>query len=794
MNPILLIMLMGIVAGILLKNTILILIISLMSIVSILVLNLKKRKYSIYVITFFISLILSLFRTSFEEEVKLDIGENYRITGEIVEILNNDEDYQKFFIETESINGVKTSQKLMLTYSNENSISLYDNIDANIKISNISSYDNFGMYSYKTYLNSKSIYNYGKVSEILSMNQTNSLLKSIKLKAVESISNVFDKHLSETNSVFMKRLILSDKIVKNNELIELYKDYGLTHLIAISGLHIGIIAVFLSKTLSKLRFKYKFKSVLIVIILFVYGHIIDFPSSAIRAIIMYIVYEISVTTKHKYNFYNSLMFTMIVMLLINPNWLHDTGFQLSCLAVLSIYSLSPSIKRVVNHRLRKYDFGITTILSAAIGLLPIQMLYFGEFNPLSIIANILIIPIISIVIMLTFIVLSINLIKVNVIVIIMFWIINTLLDFTNIVLDTLSIFHISSITVGFSMFSSIIYYVALITILNIKRLFTTKTTNYYILGTIICSMLMVLIGFQREALYIEFLDVGQGDSALISYKDKHFLVDTGGNTYGNFNPGEKITCPIIKKRGISSIDIVFLSHFDLDHSNGVDALIENNLAESFGISYKDDSSAIYNSIVKSKLPVYFLKSGDSIDVENKLVFEVISPDSNYNSSDDNELSLVMNLKYNGYNILFTGDIDSKVEESISDTIGEIDILKVSHHGSKYSTSEDFLEITKPDYGVISVGRNNYSHPTEETLNRLHNSNVRIYRTDLDGGILVKIDKNINISTVKDGKLYRDIDYDTILEILLIALLNSVGVILIKEQKEGKIIDEPLRFS
>ena len=221
-----------------------------------------------------------------------------------------------------------------------------------------------------------------------------------------------------------------------------------------------------------------------------------------------------------------------------------------------------------------------------------------------------------------------------------------------------------------------------------------------------------------SAPYILFFDVGQGDSILIHGENNKYniLIDTGGSKYSDIATNKLI--PYFEKEGIKRIDLVIISHLDYDHYGALESL-ENN----FKVDKVIDNSN-YSNIYYQDLNFINLNKNDGL------------------SMDKNEQSSVLLLEFLDLTFLFTGDAPKEIENKIIDTYNiDIDVLKVGHHGSKTSTSIEFIKAIKPELAIISVGKNNrYGHPNLEVINNLRKEKVVIYRTDINGSI--KISKNI----------------------------------------------------
>ena len=249
-----------------------------------------------------------------------------------------------------------------------------------------------------------------------------------------------------------------------------------------------------------------------------------------------------------------------------------------------------------------------------------------------------------------------------------------------------------------------------------------------------------------EDLEIYFFDVGQADSILIRQKDYVVLIDAGNN-----EDGENIVNYLKNDLSINDIDIVVGTHPHEDHIGGLDDIIDAFDIEKIYmpdvISTSKTFEDVLDSIENKNYSLTIPEIGDEIELGD-MIFEVLYTGTD--ESDLNNTSIVLKLTFGNTSYLFTGDATSETEKLLLNKDIKVDVLKVGHHGSKYSSTNEFLNKVNPTYAIIMVGQNNsYGHPTNETLNRLENNNVIIYRTDEDGTIKLTSDgDNINFETLK----------------------------------------------
>lgn len=245
-------------------------------------------------------------------------------------------------------------------------------------------------------------------------------------------------------------------------------------------------------------------------------------------------------------------------------------------------------------------------------------------------------------------------------------------------------------------------------------------------------------------LKVYFLDVGQADSILIRTDNHNMLIDAGNN-----EDGEKLVS-YFNNLGITKFDYVIGTHAHEDHIGGMDDIINNFFIDTF---YMPDATTttktfedVLDALISKNLSINIPKIDSEFDLEDAKLKVIYAGDE---TNDLNDSSIVLKLTFGNNSFLFMGDATSNVEKQILNKNISSDVLKVGHHGSQYSSKEEFLDMVKPKYAVISAGKNNsYGHPTKETLNKLMDRNIKIYRTDMDGTIIFTSSGNdISVETV-----------------------------------------------
>lgn len=602
---------------------------------------------------------------------------------------------------------------------------------------------NRGGFNYRRYLNSQNIFGtiYVNNIEIIELQQ-NDIIYTIK----KSIEKSFLMLLPINHVGILEGMIIGDTSYVTEEIEESFRNSGISHLLAVSGANVAYVLI-LCKFVFQRVLGRNVSNFLTIIFIVLFTILSGGSASVVRAAIMAIIIIISEFFSQKPNTYASISFAILFILARNPLIICDVGFVLSFSGTLGIVLFEAKINNYMESKI-KYNketvYGkvinlmietLAVTISAQLAVTPIVLYYFNNFSCISILANLVIVPatgsitIVGIVMYITSLIYMplAKLISYSVYSIIQFVILSSSffaqLPYSTLLTPTPSIYLI------------IIYYLAL------YNMFFKKSRKVNIAILLIVSMLIIISNFPKSYININMVDVGQGDSIFIeTSKGKTILVDTGGTENSDYDVGEKILIPYILDRGARKIDYVFLSHMHEDHVEGVISLIKKLKVENIIIGRQGVDTTLYNKIVslarEKGINIIEVKKGDVINIDG-IIFDIILAEEK--SANLNNTSLVLKMSYGNISMLFTGDIEKEFEENIG---VKTNILKVAHHGSNSSSTEEFLKNNLPQIALISVGKgNSYGHPNKEVLERLEALGVNIYRTDVNGEIYLKIYKN-----------------------------------------------------
>lgn len=550
-------------------------------------------------------------------------------------------------------------------------------------------------------------------------------------------------------------IVFGDKSILQEDIYESFRISGIAHVLAVSGLHFGILYLFFNTLLIHLRLREAYRITILLGVIWFFAFIVGFTPSSLRASAMLTIYVFSNILDRRYDLFSSLALICLITIVVNPLITFNISFQLSFAAVTAIGLFYIPICEKLVFLPNFFKKIIAVSFAAQLGTAPIMAFHFNSISPLSIIYNIPAIFLMGYILpttLLFFVLLFINEKLAG------------LIGYIDKVLIKLLIWlsqlsqhiHFSSFDVISPRIHFFIFYYSLLILIFYKG----KITFLGRLGwkKIVAAILMIylllnsfIIIFPKE-LKITFVDVGQGDCILIETpKAKKILID-GGRSMEN-----EILPEFLLKNHISSLDLIFITHIHDDHIGGVIDVIEKIKTKQIVIGtdkFISENFIRLKDISQFKnIPIHKIHRKQYIPIEKDLNIRILHPALNVmtNTEDDvNNNSLVFILEYKDVKFLFTGDIQREAEAKIisSTKRQDINVIKIGHHGSRTSTSTEFIKYFTPEIAVIQVGKNLFGHPHKEVLRILKQNNVKVYRNDENGAVIIKTDgRNIEIKTL-----------------------------------------------
>lgn len=573
--------------------------------------------------------------------------------------------------------------------------------------------------------------------------------QNLRSKGIDYLRTNFPSHTAP----LAVALIFGDRGLIDESSLLAYERLGIVHLLAISGLHVGLLTGMLFYLGIRIGITRESMIHFLVVFLPCYAILAGAAPSVVRAVLMLVLvlairkYIPSILTQ------DVLSFVLILYILFTPYIIFHVGFQLSFVVTYFLILSTPILLKKEMHPMKTIFF---TSVVCQLASVPILFYYFFEVSIISILANILYIPLFSVIILPSLLILFFLHLLFGSHVFILLTIINTLLgwldDFGKVMADL----PFAVLTLGRPHPIIVMLYIAaaiLFFILWEKCEGKRKFIKYSFIPGFV-----VVIHYVSQVYTpygeITFIDVGQGDSIFIKlpYNQGNYLIDTGGSLAfplevwqqrkKKFDPGAEIVMPFLKSKGVTTIDKLILTHGDADHIGGAEAIVKAFHVKEIVMPITAELSQLEKELMSIALekgiPLRTIGAGESWGLREAQFVALMPIVAQAESKNDG--SIVLFAKIGGFRWLFTGDLEKVGEEQFIKKYPHLtaDILKVGHHGSKTSSTEAFLEHIQPSVGVISAGRKNrYGHPHSEVLDRLDQFDVMIYRTDLHGAITYK---------------------------------------------------------
>ena len=613
--------------------------------------------------------------------------------------------------EDKIIINIKAKENIIVYYYNKINLELGDKVKVVGTLKNIENNTNFNLFNYKKYMLSKNTYFIMNAYSIKLISKNNNIFYSIKNK----LSKLINK---KKGFRYLNTFIMGDSKEIDENILESYRTNGISHLFSVSGMHITLLSTLILYILNKIK-KSNINYILVIIFLIFYVFLTSFTPSVIRATTLFIFLTFNKLLRLNLSTLRIFLIILFLVLIFNPYNIYNIGFKFSYIISLYLIIFSKIINRNKNYITKT----IVTSFIAFLSSIPILINNFFSINLLTIINNLIFVPIISFIIfplsLLTLIIPKIDIIY------------EILIN----ILERLSLFvsHFKiEIVLKHTNILIIILYYLLITFILIKIL---RKQYKYIYLLFLFLFIHTNINYITNTFFTTIIDVGQGDSTFIHlpHNKSNILIDTGGNI--NYD-GSKNIISYLKSEGIQKLDYLIITHGDYDHMGNSINLVNNFKVKNviFNCGYYNN---LENKLIKilDKKSIKYYSCTKTLNI-GKHIFKFLNTKV-YDNENDN--SSVMYFKHNKYKFLFMGDAGIEKEHDILEkyNLKDIDFLKIGHHGSNTSSSSEFINSINPKYSLISVGKNNrYGHPKEQVLNILNNS--KIYRTDKNGSIRIKI--------------------------------------------------------
>lgn len=731
--------------------------------------NYLPIKYILFwIIVFYLGFFNAYSRTHITDGVVPFAGQDAVISGQIISIPNSSNPQKvKFFFRVDKVNGKTVSGKTLITYTGDeiSELQIGDKYEFSGRLRSPFKSSNPSQFDYGKYLRNFDTFTvfYTDNAKVVDNNLTPKwkCLKNLN-KIRDKIINVHAQYLKSPNLEILGGVVFGDDAVAPPDYIKTsFVNSGLLHILAASGMNVAFIYAFWVFFMRRMRVPFKFMVISGMGIVIIYTFMTGLGASVIRAALMLILVLIGKLIDRDAHTISLLAFVAMLMLMYNPAFINNVGFQLSFIVTFGLLTTANVIfEKYKNSKIPQWLTSALLIpVIAQIWVAPIQMFYFNTFSTYSIIANILSMPFLSVISFGGFISSIIAMAApfsdkfCMIIDLILNYVLHAIVFISNLFANLPG----SLLTTTHpNIFQIFVYYgIVLFFTLSIKNGLNKKIV--YACTALSLILMLSLINIPSKNLEVIAFDVQNADCFLIKTpQNKYFIIDTGRAGYKGSNAqANSIIIKYLKDKGIKNIEGMIITHFDNDHSGGaVDIMKSLNVKQVYINSFDDKSMTsenIYKTLKELNIPAKIPLNNKSIyNEENFNLQTYIS-----NSDKDNEKSIITLLTFKDFDMLFTGDAGTEAFEKLKKNIPHnVEILKVGHHGGPHVVNSDMLNHLNTKVSVISTGPNSFGHPNKGTLDILRNTDI--YRTDRHNSIKITSDgQNYTLFTYnKDKKKYK----------------------------------------
>ncbi len=677
-----------------------------------------------------------------EQSRSLDeyLGQRCQVSGRIIWQKERSKGYE-YYIQAEKIAFEQAEpilSHLKFQFYSSEKIQGNSQVTVGGKLSAFAPPKNPGEWDQKSYFKGKNIYYQLKKAEIEKMEAAE---PNLWQRLQDWVRRQSGRYLPEKEKGLFLSLFAGDRSGLDQEITENFKKTGVSHVLAVSGLHVGLLALLLNLVLKKLPLPYAVQFGIIMTALLFFTAFTGGQASTVRAVLMFGILQGSYFFNRAKEPKTAYLLTLLLLLLYNPFYLYDIGFLLSFISVGAILFLYPFL--LAGKPKYVQIIGLTVIIQVA--LLPISSVFFHYFSLSAVLANLWIVPAISYFLGIGGIALLLSGVSATLAQIM----VGSGYYAAQIAMETAALLAklpFSEIPIRAMRPVEVLLFYAIILAALLSR------RKKLLWGLLFALIIFIPYTWQPQ---LGMLNVGQAESMVIEYRGKTLVIDTGLSA-------NKSTAAYLHYRGKYGIDMILLSHLDKDHAGGLENLLASYPVGSIGIAescrrlaepdaeaeneklakVQESYAQLLELAAKYKVPVLYWQTGDQIAVAD-LHFHFLYPKAEEMIWTSNDFSFVAEMEYCGSKTLFTGDIGQEVETLLLDRgmVSEITVLKTAHHGSKYSSSPEFLDKAKPKLAIISCGLyTRYGHPAPQLIQEFAERGTQSRVTAWDGAIFLRFSR------------------------------------------------------
>ena len=623
---------------------------------------------------------------------------------------------------------------------------------------------NPGGFDYRAYLNRKSIYGLvflqkADIIQIVERKGGHPFLSHVIWPMKRSMTRTLERNLTGPPAALLKGVLLGERRNVPRSIEEIFRDSGVIHVLAVSGLHVGLVVFIFFNLFRALRLPFNWAVMFTLCVILLYVFLAGSRPPVVRAALMAAVILIGFTLERNVDLLNTISFAGLVVLIISPQSLFDPGFQLSFAAVLSIVYFYPRLKEWIplffqrQHTWwRRWLFGGGLVsLSVQLGIAPIVAYYFYRIPVQSLLTNVIVVPWVGLVLSLGFAasVFGEFCSQIGLLFNACNWLaltglLKTVTFFASLPISTINIPQPSlPFLLG--------YYGVTGLLVNVRRV--NRARRWLVIALLAAAnycLWTCALNENRNSLTVTFLDVGQGDAAFVRFPGGKTMLIDGGRRSCYFDCGERILDPFLRKSGIRRIDAVLVTHPHSDHLGGILKILRDfhigQLLDS-GVKHRSTLYDEYIELVEQKgNSRRILRAGDRIDGFHPVRIRVLHPTDAFVSQEGwapyglNNGSIVVRLDYGKVSFLFLGDVEVETDRPLlkQKDLLKATVVKVPHQGSITGSSQELVEAMQPSVAVVSVSEGNrFGHPSDAVIGRYEKCEARIYRTDRHGAIIMR---------------------------------------------------------